>query len=492
MATKRPFTPAFVNKLDGRLLKNNPVTWSTRVHLALYYGLAFSAVLALICFIVPEDARNQSGIYNWIILLVIVSLLAFITWMIFLLRFNVFKRFGIWKKTDSAKTFMCYFVIVCMIVSWPFIPPLVQSFRANRAYSGSEMVRDINSMNIMLCQLEKDSISTRFSRDTLQLLDSVEVVRHHTVNVGADSYTPVYAAILKERLKNADSVSKVSDSIYVVYECPDYQFVRSFFNYSAAYPGFMSSMDLFRQVLNSNLPVDTVKVKVELTRLLSKYTQTDTRNRWYGVEYYNTTLEPFSYANKISSKYDLATINDSIQNIAGKKYRWDPDTIQFSLRLLYYFAFVIVLLVTIYRHTTRRTFFLSLLTSVVLTILTSLLLAMQASSETAFFISLQVYFVLFALAAFTIKSSRTRNVIPGIAFNLLVFLTPFMPLVVTASYYSILEEKHFEKWEEKAHLFRNQELHYFLAEASGFILLLFLLTTLYQSAYRRWYALPQQ
>ena len=104
----------------------------------------------------------------------------------------------------------------------------------------------------------------------------------------------------------------------------------------------------------------------------------------------------------------------------------------------------------------------------------------------------QVYFVLFALAAFTIRTSRTRKVIPGIAFNLLVFLTPFMPLVVTASYYSALAAKHYEKWEEKAHLFRNQELHSFLAEVTGFILLLLFLATLYQSAYRRWYALPQQ
>src|SRR5688572_17067911 len=130
---------SIMKKIDQTLLKNNPVSWSSRIHTAGIYGLGFALLLAIISLIAPNDPRNNSMIHYWVILISIVSLLAFIFWMIYLLRFNVFKRFGTWKSTDTVKTFIFYLVIILIITSWPFIPPVIESVKANAAYTSEEL-----------------------------------------------------------------------------------------------------------------------------------------------------------------------------------------------------------------------------------------------------------------------------------------------------------------------------------------------------------------
>jgi MFS family permease len=210
-------------------------------------------------------------------------------------------------------------------------------------------------------------------------------------------------------------------------------------------------------------------------------------------DYYDGRNEP-GHIERVGDKYDLYYVNGALNNIAEKKYRWDDDAIAVSWRAAYYIALALALLVLIYRHTTRRTFFLSLLTSVVLTILTGLFLAMSASSESGFFTWLIIYFIVFALLASTIINSEQRNVISGIGLNLLVFITAFMPLVATAAYYNYLHNKYEFRDEPGIYdrIFKYEALHYFMAEIGGFILLLVLLATLYQKAYRKWYSLPEQ
>src|SRR5262249_13143809 len=138
--------------------------------------------LLLISFIVPDDPRNPEEVYNWIVLISVISLLAFVFWMIYLMRFNVFKRFGEWKKLDTVKTFLLYFLVILIIVSWPFIPPIVQSIRADNKYSAAELINDVNAMNVKLCQLEKDSVNKRFSSDTLQLKNNLNGLVERTIS----------------------------------------------------------------------------------------------------------------------------------------------------------------------------------------------------------------------------------------------------------------------------------------------------------------------
>ncbi|HKC37302.1 MAG TPA: hypothetical protein VKB95_14600, partial [Chitinophagaceae bacterium] len=467
----------FIKKLDQYLLKNYPVTWSSRIHTAGVYGTCFSLLVALLSFIAPNDPRNNSTIHYWIVLISIISLLAFICWMIYLLRFNVFKRYGTWKNTDTVKSFLFYFIITLIIISWPFIPPVIESIKANFAYTSEELAADINGMNIKICQLEQNSIDKRFRRDTFQVDNSV--VRYERRNVvystnetevadisSADNYYFIDTATLRGKLNMADSVKKLSDSIYVIYECPDYRFIYQYSIGSYSKIKLLSSMDLYRQVLQYKQVVDKENLRKELGQLFIKYSpHHDPISLSAGERTYNSYGES-SYISKIRDKYDLHLVNQQIDNITDKKYRWDTGTIEICWRLVYYFTLCLSMLVLIYRHTTRRTFFLSLLAAVVLTIVTGLFIAMSSSGENAFFIWIISYFVLFILLSAFIFTGRNRNAILGIALNLLVFMTPFMPLVITSLYYESLRNKYRydNNWIQYGRLFENERIHSFLSE----------------------------
>jgi hypothetical protein len=492
---------SFLKKLDQRLLKNDPVTWSSRIHLAGFYGIMFLLALLVICFIVPDDPRKPNDIYNWVILIIVISLLAFVGWMIYLLRFNVFKRFGRWKNLDTVKTFFLYFLVTLLIASWPFIPPIVQSIRAGNKYSSVEMINDVNAMNIKICQLEKSSIDKKFHADTLQLKNSIKgLIRKDFYNNKPESYNvqDYYYAdsnVIKTRLLESDSLKQLNDSVYIFYDCPNYQFVE----YENYYPGanakLLRSIDLFKKAIQPKTPINKSVVKKELGQLFVKYSKNHNPvtlkvNPDDDGDYEVPTMY------QVVEKYDLYYVNRAIKNILEKKYRWViGGTTDICWRIAYYSTLFLSLLVLIYRHTTRRTFFLSLLTAVVLSILTGLYLAVSNSRHGEdFFTIMIIYFICFAAISATIAKSSCRTVVSGIAFNLLVFLTAFMPVIGTALYYSILRKQNYKNIsvEDYDKLFQNEELHLFISEIIGFTLLIVLLATIYRVIFRKWFALPDQ
>ena len=111
MEVKR--TTSFIKRIDQYLLKNYPVTWSTRIHTAGLYGLGFAILVAIISLIVPNDPRNETTIHYWIVLISITSLLGFVFWMIYFLRFNVFKRYGTYCATHAARAIICFITTYC-------------------------------------------------------------------------------------------------------------------------------------------------------------------------------------------------------------------------------------------------------------------------------------------------------------------------------------------------------------------------------------------
>lgn len=155
---KRPLVPKFLNKLDNQLLLNRPDTWSTRFHLVLYYGLFFMVVLALLCLVTPTDHRAKSFFGLWSGAAGVLSLIAFIVWLVYLFRFNVFKHFGTVFPGDRLKTFLMYYFIITMMVMVVYIPPSVECFRADQAYTSEELATDMNRINELTTQLKYNRI----------------------------------------------------------------------------------------------------------------------------------------------------------------------------------------------------------------------------------------------------------------------------------------------------------------------------------------------
>ena len=150
--------------------------------------------------------------------------------MIYLLRFNVFKKYGIIHPLHALVTFLLYFISTGIIVSFGYVHPIAETVRANMAYSTKEIVDDINDINIKIYQLEYDQFQGKWHYDT------VELVKKHTA-VAAPVYDnaqtvvdtiaePAQAVLRNEynyyqydstefsnKINAADSLIKLKDSL---------------------------------------------------------------------------------------------------------------------------------------------------------------------------------------------------------------------------------------------------------------------------------------
>jgi len=491
---KRPFTPSFIDKLDEDLLLHRPDTWSTRIHLVLYYGLMFILLLAGICFIVPYDPGSGGQTGLWTTLLSIIAVIGFIFWLIYLLRFNVFKRYGNLKPGDGIKTFVLFFVCVGTLVILPYVPPYVESVRANNKFGNDEIVNDLNAINTRLIQLEYDSLDLTWDNDSVRVVNSysnrVIDYNNNVATIAGSRYEVIDTGALRLRLLETDSVVKINDSFYVFYTCPVYTIIDPIDadQYSSA--DFLHSTDLYYGLLKNFKRPNAAELRKELFTLLDKY---DPNRRVYNYDYYENNV---SHVYKIRRNYNLYHTEGRFNRIIEAKYRWKEDEFsQIIWRVFFYITLGLTLLVFIYRHTTIRTFFLSLLSVFVITLLSSIILAIAFRSVGDPFLLILIYYVLFGLIALVGLRSRTRNVIAGIALNIFVFCTPFIPLVATAYYYWQLR---FSYRYDSSHpgydptLFDNETIHYFYAELGGIPFFLLLIDLAFRKLYRNWYAKPEQ
>lgn len=489
MENNRPLAPALLTKADQSLLIRRPVTWSTRIHLVAWYGLLVCVLIAGFSLLSGNDLKNEYQNGNWTVLLSMMSFVAIVIWLVYLLRFNVFKRFGRWKEFDTLKTYLFYFLSILIFVSWPFIPPVVKTIRVNLKYSSNELLQDMNAINYKVCQLEKNSLDHTFVSDTLQVNDSLEdeerksYLTADSLTAYQEHFTYVNTDLLVKKLAEADSSLQLNDSLYVVYTYPNYEFINNFDIWSHATGKRYYSPDLYREVIRNKEPVDSARVMNELTAVLKKYMTSDDI-RIYGEpgtvkqQYLDATVGPLE-------PYHLSVVNDNIWSITEKKYRFGKEGIQAMVRAIYYITLVISLLVVLFRHLTPRAFFLWLLTGFILFVFTILTLS-GSGDVTVFFGLILVYFFLFLLIALSVFATGRQSTGTGISICFAVFLTPFVPLLVTSIYYeSYVNDQSLIKYSDRA-------LHYNIAEITGFVLLLLLLLTVYKNLFKKWYASPQE
>jgi len=513
--SKRPLVPGFLKKFDHYLLINKPAAWSARAHLAIWYTLLFAAMLTLLCFIVPFDARESSEVFSWVLFVVIILILGFIGWLIYLLRFNVFKKFGHLPPGYGLMTFFLYATVIGFFMVCGYIPAAVESIRANHIYTNEEIVRDANTVNLDLCRLERDSMLLRWNPDTSILLRympvvdttedeaTVENVRDEegarrvmdaVVNPASENsrisyFTYKDSSELFEKVASADSLIMPNDTTYVFYDCPDYNFINGFITDEYSEVKQLKSVDIYYKILKSYQIPNRKALKREYDSLVAKYnTDTALEAYTYSKHYRFNRVE---YMSHIQDKYRTYVFSRAMGNITDKKYRWRKSVFSDFVRPFYYVVLVVTLLLFIFRHTTIKTFFLSILTAVLLVILTSLAFALlNLHSDDGVFWIMLFYLLLFAVVAFTIGMDRVRRAWKGISLNLFVFFLPYIPLICVAEYYEYLRDKYTRY--DHPELFTNKELHLLLAEVGGFVLLLVLLEPVIRPLYRKWYALPEQ
>ena len=287
MKIKRPLAPDFIKKWDARLLITKPSAWATRAHMVLYYAGAFALLITAFGFLVPNDPRNSSNIYLWLSLLSVLCSIGFIVWVIYLLRFNVFKRFGIQKSGDGLKSFALYFSSVALITAIPFLPPAIESIRANMAYSNDEIVSDYNTISSNIIKLEYDSMVHKWDRGTYQLrlsdtfYDDTEVIS--VSDTGGGFYYVADTLNFHNKIKEADSLKKINDTTYVIYDCPEYIFLQNYNLDIYSKLNQISSRDIYDSITRNFQRPDRKKVGDELKILLDKYgSNISNENYYYG------------------------------------------------------------------------------------------------------------------------------------------------------------------------------------------------------------------
>lgn len=497
MSNNRPLVPPFLNRFDQYLLLNKPEAWSARTHLVVYFGGLFIAALALISFVIPNDPRSYSPSFYWIGFVVIISIIAFTGWLIYLLRFNVFKRYGNSTPLSRLATFILYFISVGIIALFPMVMPFVETIRANRAYTDQEIANDINAINTKICQLEYDSLSHRLKSDTIRVVNQLPVYQSMPAEdtlVMTDlprqnRYRLVDTASLAGSISAADSSARLNDSTWIFYESKKYTFISSYTASYYAQSKVYSDYELYQKVIRDFHQPDRRTVRSELYRLLDKYKSAEstlTANTYYSDEGDEDIYQ------KIGEKYRLDGVNRSVDNVVARKYRWRKDNTAVVTRIWFYTTLIFTLLVFLYRHSTRKTFFLSVLTSIILTIITAIFTVYLTVQESSYFGWMIAYILLFFVVSLFSFKTKVRNVVTGIGINLFVFVIVLLPLCIVSYYYAIKREREFILLMREETDYEAMRLHILYAEIAGLLLLLILLATYIPRVYRKWYALPEE
>lgn len=484
--------PGFLKRAEQKLLLNKPGIWSTRVHLVVYYGILFLLLLTILCFLEPNDPRDYSTAEVWVGFVSVISGVGLIVWLIYLLRFNVFKKYGIIHPLHALVTFILFFISTGVLVSFSYVHPIVESVRANMAYGDEEIVRDINDINVMTCQLEYDQQRV-WAYDTVELVDTATwkpKVADDDVSGVTNAKMYHYhldSARFYNKLNANDSVVKLKDSLYLVYNTPDYSCL-SFYTYRYKMKEkLLTDFEIFRKAYaHRPTPAERQTITRQLNALIEKYNYRVRHNNYDEVAIAGDDMS----LDELKKQTRLANMQTSISHILGKKYRWSENELQVFIRLFYYVTLGITLLIFIFRHTSIRTFFLSALAGVLLTIFTALILAFSHADAIHFLSCMIFYVFFFFFGTLAVWKAQKRKAVTGIMINLFTLIITALPILLLVWYY----EYEYNKWRFVEGIVSRPfdlEDYSIYAEVAGALLLVVLLATYIGKLYRRWFALPE-
>jgi hypothetical protein len=491
---KRTFVPSFLQKIDDYLLRYKPATWAARTHLVLWFAALFALALTVCCYASFYDAKEHHSLDGWLGIIGLIFFIGFVFWLIFLLRFNVFKRYGNWCAWDGLKQFLLYFVSIGSMGAILMIPSAVQTFRANQQFTANEIVSDVNEINMMACQLEYGLLPTHWEQDTFQVVEKLNEELREEVETDTTALPVEYFDSYKYRyvdtsqfngmLESADSTVKLNDSVYFFYRCPSLLFVEPRYLSDSVSKKLLRSLDIYYALLNTGQRIDRGALLNRIRELQLKYSA---RNRY--ENYYDENDNPNgNYHDKIKKKYRLNSVNDGVGYLCARKYEWERNGTIYG-RVFFYTSFALSLLVFVFRHSTIKTFFLSILTAAVIIILTGFLVAISNGRAKALLSFNLLYYLMFAIFAMAISGSHVRKAVQGIALNLFFLLTPFVPITILGLYISIEDDYYYQRRYPADYI--NPEVYIPAAEVAGVIIFLILLEPLFRKLYRKWYAAPE-
>ncbi len=484
---KRIFFPTFLERYDRKLLLNNPGSWSSRLHRVAWIVLIAALVLISYFLLQPNDPRTNSTVYLPTLLLSVIAVVGFVFWMIYLLRFNVFKRFGPTSPWSFTAMFLQIFVSIGLLVSLVFIPSWIEFSRADRAFESDEIVKDVNRMNFLIGGLMYDSLQLDWQADTVIFNEQWILANRTDTSTEELSIEGTYyatAAGIKNRILISDSTRKINDTTFLFSNAPDYRFIQPSGAEEHSAVRSYTARELYFEVQHAHKNTNATAWDAEYKTLKTKYADPQ-----YGYTHaYSTIDSELTFLELL----DVSSVSSGIDNITSRKYSWYGDKVWILFRIWYYLSLGLALLVFVFRHTTPRTFFIGLLAAFILNILTFAFLNFGMFNGTWGLSVFITYIFVFAGISSMIFKDKSRNNIRGIALNLFFVCVYFLPLLIASNYFQSREMYlEYEDTAWAAERLAFQKTVYWACEIGGFVLLIALLPSYFYRAYRKWYALPE-
>ncbi|MBP6456620.1 MAG: hypothetical protein KA275_07820, partial [Chitinophagaceae bacterium] len=326
-------TPAFLAKFDRNLLLNNPDFWSTRfIHTLLFTILGFLGISGLF-FISNNDVRNYSDEFSWMFLLCFLIFVSLVIWFIFLFRFNVFKRFGKIKKTHFIVQFLCFFFTFFLFFTWLTSINFVESYQANKKYSTVELANDINAFNKNLAIYQQHKMPKSWGRNTYKLVNSATKkqlesgfvsAEYYSTNEGGNEQIVEKENFFKSFLPKIDSIQKINDSTYYEYTCPNYCLLNNTDVFSNCKIDNLKNKEIFFSIINKEFSESEKKASGDLIqKLIKKYHYTNRYTSQYDDVSYINDAAVRNWNEELSVRFKIDALNNSLYNIANKKYKID-------------------------------------------------------------------------------------------------------------------------------------------------------------------------
>jgi hypothetical protein len=487
----------FVARFDAWLLRNYPDIWSTRIHLVFYYGLILYLGVFLVYFFIPDDIRSRPTVEYWVISAVLFALVGVVFWLVYLLRFNVLKRYGRLTFGDRLRNFLLFYICFLAIIGVVYVPFIVEKVKSEAFFTDNEIIRDVNDMNLYLCLLEKDSINITITTDTLILVnDMQEAIRRNAelaygMGDGSDPRHLEYTDTIdgRMRLSYADSVVPLGNKAYIIRDYTNLDFVQPG---AARYEGTaytLRSPDLYRMAWLEPPAISNAEARKRLAELQKKYVpeSEDENDFWNYYSPADDNLQAYLFL-----KYELRPMQSSLENISNRKHRFRRHDLRDSLLVCLYFALGMNLLLFAFRHSTVRTFFFSLLAGVILAVLTGLMVAIFRLRDEGIITLYFIYYAAFLVLSLTIFRSRKRSLIKGIALNFLFWMTFTLPGMIVMAWYEFVSRPRFDYVYYDENYYQNMRLNYELSQYAGAALLLVGVTFFFSKMYRTWYSQPEE
>ncbi len=496
----RPLVPGFLKKFDAKLMANYPLIWSLRVHLVLWYALILSLFTSAYFYLKPDDPRQDSEVYFPISVMVILAIIATVVWLLFLLRFNVFKRFGHYKSFQGCVSLLAYFISALAIFALPFLPSIIEDHRATKAFNAKEIVEDVNTMNIHLAHLTYDSLVTDWYRDTVLVSDTLaergrnyENGPYAEIEYGLDSAgfgKVVNRIYCGKRIIAGDSFQVLANNCFVFLEVPDYQII-TVDNRLESTGGveFIEPELLYFKIHKEHDQIKLDEASKAYFTLMNRYNNPKLPSEYNGEAFVTSSHYRDEFVARSSFyllPYRIQAVESGIENITDRQFLVSSYNLDFILRLWLYPSFFLSILVWMFRHSTTKVFFLSLLVGFIISVLVGVFTALfNLSLSESLIFQLMIWGALLSLSF--LSSNGMRNVVRGVGLNLVFLTVFFIPLLVNVIYWEGKSD-----WPYDYGIYsKAQAASMFRAEWIGAILVLVFLYFIAFPLYRSWYSAPE-